>query len=304
MKKIISSLIIATYSYFACLSFALAQINIFTCEEEWASLAKEITQNKARILNAVKGNQDAHYVQAKPSLIAKIRNADMIFCTGADLESGWLPLIMEKSYKNSAKDKEVGYLLAANYVEKLEIIKDKVLTRSMGHIHPSGNPHIHLNPNNIAIIAKEFTNRLKIIDAKNSQFYQNNLDNFLNKWQNSLNIWQKRAQKLNNINLISYHNAWSYLINWLNIDLVTTIEAKPGITPGLKHLNKIVTLAKKDNIDLIIYAPFEPIKNIDWLSQKAKIKAVELPFSIDKNHNVKDLFELFDQILNKLEQNT
>ncbi len=304
MKKIISSLIIATYSYFACLSFALAQINIFTCEEEWASLAKEITQNKARILNAVKGNQDAHYVQAKPSLIAKIRNADMIFCTGADLESGWLPLIIKKSYKNSAKDKKAGYFLAANYVDKLEVIKDKVLTRSMGHIHPSGNPHIHLNPNNIAIIAKEFTNRLKIIDAKNSQFYQNNLDNFLNKWQNSLNIWQKRAQKLNKINLISYHNAWSYLLNWLNIDLVTTIEAKPGITPGLKHLNKIVTLVNNRNVDLIIYAPFEPNKNIDWLSQKTKIKAIELPFSLDKSHNVEDLFELFDQILYKLEQNT
>ena len=304
MKKIISFLIIVTWSYFACLSFALAQINIFTCEEEWASLAKEIAQNKARISNAVKGNQDAHYVQAKPSLIAKIRNADMIFCTGADLESGWLPLIMEKSYKNSAKDKEAGHLLAANYIEKLETIKDKVLTRSMGHIHPSGNPHIHLNPNNIAIIAKEFTNRLKIIDAKNSQFYQNNLDNFLNKWQNSLNIWQKRVQKLNKINLISYHNAWSYLLNWLNIDLVTTIEAKPGITPGLKHLNKIVTLVNNRNVDLIIYAPFEPNKNIDWLSQKTKIKAIELPFSLDKSHNVEDLFELFDQILYKLEQNT
>ena len=131
---------------------ATAKFNIFACEPEWGALAKEITGNKAKIYVATGPNQDAHYIRAKPSLIAKIRIADLVFCTGASLEVGWLPLLLQRGASAEVQPGQPGYLMAADFVNTLE--KPLVLDRSLGDIHPEGNPHIHLDPRNIVKLAK------------------------------------------------------------------------------------------------------------------------------------------------------
>ncbi len=281
---------------------AQAKINIFACEPEWASLAKEITGDLANISVATTHNQDPHYIQVKPSLIAKIREADLVFCSGASLEEGWLPLLIQKAYKKSVKLGEVGHFMASDYVSKIEINNNYSLTRADGHIHPHGNPHIHLDPRNITKIANELTARLKVIDKENAHIFAKNQEIFNQKWQKSFDGWQKRAENIRNMTIIINHNAWSYLINWLDLKLLAKIEEKPGINPSARHLGNLLRMTKDSNVDLILYASFENDRSIKWLSSKSKVKAIKLPFTIDQSQ-INSLFDLFDSILTLLESN-
>jgi len=145
----------------------LAKIKVFTCEPEWTSLVKEITKNKAVVYQAISGKQDPHKIQARPSLIAKVRNSDLLVCSGADLEIGWLPVLIEKAANNKIKVGTLGYFEAASVIDVID--KKSNVDRSMGDQHPYGNPHIHLNPHNILIVGQEIVERLSKIDPNNSE---------------------------------------------------------------------------------------------------------------------------------------
>jgi zinc/manganese transport system substrate-binding protein len=272
------------------------KINIFTCEPEWKDLAKQIAKDNATYFSATNSNQDPHHIRAKPSLIAKIRKADLLICTGADLEIGWLPLLLEKASAN-LQEGRVGNIIATNYVKTIQ--KASKIDRSMGDVHPHGNPHIHLDPRNILIIAREIKNRLKEIDIneENHINYQNNYDNFVKKWQESIKKWQKEAINLRNINIISYHKSFSYLFKWLNINEIATLEPKPGLNPTPKHLKKILELTKNEKIKFIVRANYEQEYASNWVAKRSNIKQLTLPMTIDKNQ---DLFDLFDNIIYKL----
>ena len=148
---------------------AFAKINIFACEPEWESLAQEIGGNKVKIKAATNSYQDPHHIRARPSLIVSIRNADLLFCSGMGLESGWLPILMANGTAQ-IQPNNIGFFMAGDYVKALEIPEH--LDRKFGDIHAFGNPHIHLNPHNITIIAKQLTKKLKVIDEKNKLYYQ------------------------------------------------------------------------------------------------------------------------------------
>ncbi|MDA7705322.1 zinc ABC transporter substrate-binding protein [Rickettsiales bacterium] len=292
MKLKILTIFFAIFTTFS--SPALAKINIFTCEPEWRSLAQQIAGDNAIYFSATNSNQDPHHIRAKPSLIAKIIKADLLICTGADLEVGWLPLLLDKA-KKDLQNGQIGNIMAANFVETIQ--KPKIIDRSMGDVHPHGNPHIHLDPKNILPIAKEIKNRLQKIDSKNQIIYQNNYNNFSQKWQKSIIKWQKKAKNLKNINIISHHRSFSYLFKWLNINEIATLEPKPGINPSPKHLKSIWELTKNTEIKFIIRANHEQKKASDWLHKRSQITTLSLPITIDKNQN---LFDLFDNIIDNL----
>ena len=179
-----------------------AIVNIFACEPEWESLAKEIGGEKVKTFSATHANQNPHYIRARPSLISKAVKADIIFCSGASLEVGWLPLLLQKA-KGSVQSGNDGYLMASEYVKVLE--KTMVADRSMGDVHPEGNPHVHLNPHNISLIAKELTKRLELIDATNQSFYRSRLDNFILRWEEAINRWEKKSSDLKGMQIVIHH---------------------------------------------------------------------------------------------------
>ena len=148
-------------------SNAMAVLEVFACEPEWASLASEIGGDKVKTFSATHARQDPHFIKARPSLISKVRRADLIVCSGADLEIGWLPLLLERAGADVQRG-AVGNLMAYQYVPLLEI--PTVVDRSLGDIHPDGNPHIHLDPRNLLLVGKELLNRLVLIDEGNSDF--------------------------------------------------------------------------------------------------------------------------------------
>lgn len=276
---------------------AFASVNVFACEPEWASLSKEIGGDKVKVTTATSAFTDPHHIRARPSLIAAIRKSDLVFCSGSELEVGWLPILLEKA-KASVQPTKTGYLMAANYVTALEV--PKVLDRSHGDVHPGGNPHVHLNPHNILTIANELSNRLAQIDEYNSVYYQNNLTNFSIKWQESISGWEEKARALKNMPVVVHHKNWVYLNEWLSLDEVATLEPKPGIPPSASHLKNVLSLLKDKPAKAIIHAPYEDSKPSKWLSKKANITAIELPFTVGGNEQSQDLYSLFENIIDML----
>ncbi|MBL6784748.1 MAG: zinc ABC transporter substrate-binding protein [Rickettsiales bacterium] len=274
-----------------------AKVNIFACEPEWAALTKEIGKSKVKVFSATNAFQDPHYIQARPSLIAKIRKADLLVCSGASLESGWLPLLLNHGSKQ-IQPNQIGNIMSDHYVETIE--KPEKLDRAHGDIHFEGNPHTHLNPYNILIIAKEISARLSNLDSENSDFYKNNETDFANRWNSAILNWQKKAKALQGLKVISYHKSFSYFFAWLNIDNVASLEAKPGIPPTIKHLEKILKIVKQDNVKLTVLSPYDPLDSAKWMQKQTDLKYIILPYTIGGNSEVIDLFSLYDNSIELL----
>ena len=274
-----------------------AIVNIFACEPEWESLAKEIGGEKVKTFSATHANQNPHYIRARPSLISKAVKADIIFCSGASLEVGWLPLLLQKA-KGSVQSGNDGYLMASEYVKVLE--KTMVADRSMGDVHPEGNPHVHLNPHNISLIAKELTKRLELIDATNQSFYRSRLDNFILRWEEAINRWEKNSSDLKGMQVVIHHKTFSYLIDWLELTEVASLEVKPCIPPTASHLKGLLQQFKSKSPDVIIRTPFDPGDGSMWLSEKINTPAIIMPYTINGNDNSADLFALFENSINLL----
>lgn len=274
---------------------AYAQLNVFTCEPEWAALARSLGGNTVKIYSATTAQQDPHHIQARPSLIAKVRRADLLVCTGAELEVGWLPLLLRKSGNGKILSGQAGHFMAADQVALLE--KPVVLDRSLGDIHAAGNPHIHLDPKRILTIAKALSARLAIIDAMNSHLYQKNLQDFTREWNQAIAQWQERTQRLRGKRIVVSHNSWVYLEQWLGLKKVATLEPKPGIPPSSSHLSKVLAQLKQIPAEMILYADYQNDKSARWLSQKIGLPSVGLPFSPASDEN---LTQWFDRLLNQL----
>jgi len=280
-------------------SFASDQINIFACEPEWKSLAEEIGGNKVKAFAATHAKQDPHHIRARPSLIAKIRRADLIFCSGAGLEVGWMPILLQKA-NSKVQPGKLGYLMASNYTPVIDI-PDKV-DRSHGDVHPEGNPHVHLDPNNILLVAKELNKRLAVIDSINKNYYQENYNNFINRWKKSLLRWEKDIESIKDQRIIIHHKSFDYLFNWMELDEVAALEVKPGIPPTASHLKNILQDINNNPADIIVISPYDPSEGALWLSKQTKIPVVTLPYTIGGNEESINLFALFDSSI-KIMQN-
>ena len=276
---------------------ALAKMNVFACEPEWAALAGEIGGGKLEIFSATHAEQNPHYIRARPSLISKIRRADVVICSGASLEVGWLPLLVRKAGGNAQPGK-AGYLMAADFVETLE--KPEYLDRSMGDIHPEGNPHVQLDPRNILVVADELASRLAVLDRENAEVYGENLRNFSGKWKEAIRRWETEAAPLRGKYVVSHHQTWIYLLDWLGIRRAGTLEEKPGIPPSGRHLRSLVSEAQDKGMFAIIRTVYDPGDAGEWLSRKTGIPVEVLPHTVGSAEGTDDLFSLFDRIVENL----
>ncbi|WP_438865627.1 metal ABC transporter substrate-binding protein [Neptunicella sp.] len=279
---------------------AQAKVHILACEPEWASLANELGGDLVETYSATTGLQDPHHVQARPSLIAKVRDADMVACTGADLEVGWLPLLLQRASNANIQQGKPGYFMATQYVRLLGIPKQ--IDRSQGDVHAAGNPHIQTNPANIPFVAKAMSERLIQLDAVNSSVYQANLENFLTRWKTAMKKWKKQTRQLKHAAVVVHHDSWIYLEDWLKLNQVATLEDKPGIPPTSGHLASILQQMKTAPAKVIIRAAYQSDKASNWLADKTGIKAVALPFTVGGTEQAKDLFGLYDDTFNRLTQ--
>lgn len=272
-----------------------AALNIFACEPEWASLSEEVGGDRAEVYSATTAKQDVHRIQARPSLIAKMRRADLVICTGAELEAGWLPLLLQRASNRKVQPGQPGYFMAAEQVERLDVSKG--LDRSMGDVHPGGNPHIHLDPHRILKIAQLLAERLAQIDATNANIYQGRFEDFQTRWQAAIENWQQLAQPLQGLSVVSHHKDWRYLLNWLGMNEVATLEPKPGLPPNASHLASLKKQMDEKGAVMILRTTYQEARPSKWLSDKTGIPAVQLPYTVGGSDRAKDLFGLFDDTL-------
>jgi zinc/manganese transport system substrate-binding protein len=277
-----------------------AALNVLTCEPEWAALTQELAGELADVSSATTGAQDPHHVQARPSLLSKARNADLMVCTGAELEIGWLPLLQRKTGNSKIQDGADGYFMASDEVTLLGI--PSILDRSQGDVHAMGNPHIQTDPNNITDVAVALNARLQLIDPQHAEVYQQRYEDFIQRWKQAIKRWEKQAERLRGKSIVVHHESWIYMEDWLGLKEVATLEPKPGIPPTTDHLSKILQKMKQKPADVIIYAAYQSPRSAHWLSDATGIKAVELPFTVGGIEGVDTLFDLYSETIKRLNE--
>ena len=285
----------------ACVAFALpafAAFNIFACTPEWGALAKELAGDKANIYTATNALQDPHHVEARPSLIARARSADLVVCTGADLEVGWLPLVLTQSGNPKIRAGQPGNFEASRFVVMLEVPAS--LDRSQGDVHPGGNPHIHLDPRNMAKVAAALGERMAQLDVADAVGYRQRTQNFLERWQQAILRWEKEGAPLKGMAVVGYHRNMTYLNAWLGIREIGSLEPKPGLPPTTAHMSELLTRLASDPAKAVVRSAYNDPRAAEWLTGNAKIPAVTLPFTVGGSDKAKDLFGLFDDTIARL----
>ena len=277
---------------------AVAAINVLACEPEWAALVGEIAGDKAVVVSATTAAQDPHHIEPRPSLIARARNADLLVCSGSDLEAGWLPPLLTQSGNARIRPGGPGHVEAAQFVTRLEI--PKVIDRSLGDIHPGGNPHVHTDPRNIARVAEVLIQRLAGIDAVNAETYRSRGKAFLDRWREAITRWEQKATPLKGMAIVVHHKEWTYLAAWLGLKEVGSLEPKPGLQPTPTHLAELVGRMKIEPAKMILFGSYNDPAAARFLSQRTGIPAVQLPYTVGGNDRAKDLFGLFDDTIDRL----
>ena len=299
MKNQLKICAIATFMLSACLaSPAHATENIFACEPEWGALAKEIGGEDVSIFVATTGHQDPHQIQARPGLISHAAQADLAFCTGAELEIGWMPLILRNAANSKIQPGAPGYLEATSVLSLKE--KPERLDRAEGDVHAAGNPHVQTDPRNFIPVADVLASRLEEIDPANAANYKARHDAFLAKWRAAIQKWQTEAAPLNGMPIAVQHKSWIYLIDWLHLKQVVSLEPKPGVPPSSGYLATVLDTLKKTPVKMTIHAAYEDNHSAEWLQQNASVPDVELPFTIGGTDKDVDLFDLFDDTIDQL----
>ncbi|MDO9225752.1 MAG: zinc ABC transporter substrate-binding protein [Pseudomonadota bacterium] len=277
---------------------AHATLNVLACEPEWAALTRELAGDLARVSSATTARQNPHHIEARPSLIARARNADLLVCTGADLEIGWLPLLTRESGNARIQPGQPGYFEAAAHVRLLE--KSGIADRAQGDIHPGGNPHLHADPRNLLSVANALARRLADLDPANAAQYAARNQNFQKRMGAAIARWDQEAAPLRGAPVAVQHRSWSYLADWLGLNVVADLEPKPGIEPSVASLANLLQGLKARPARMILRTPYQSPKPAEWLAERAGIDAVELPYTVGGSARATDLFGLFDDTLAKL----
>ena len=277
---------------------ASAALNIFACEPEWGALAKELAGPKSTIYVATTALQDPHRIDARPSLIARARSADLVVCTGAELEIGWMPLVQSLSGNAKIHRGAPGYFEAAGHVTLME--PPRRVDRSQGDVHAAGNPHVHLDPANIADIADALAARMAQIDPPEAAQYRERGKAFIARWQEAVTRWQKQAAPLKGMPVVVYHRDLSYLLRWLGLREVGSLEPKPGLPPSATHLSGLLESLKAKPAKAVLRAAYSDPRAAQWLSERAGIPVVVLPYTVGGTEKATDLFNLYDVTLSSL----
>jgi zinc/manganese transport system substrate-binding protein len=270
---------------------ALAALNVFATMPEWAALTEELGGDKVKIYAATNALQDAHHVEAKPSLIARARSADLVVATGAELEIGWLPLITQQAGNPKIQPGKPGYFEATAYVTLLE--KPTRLDRAEGDVHPGGNPHIQTDPRNIGRVAGPLAARLADLDPENATYYQA-------RWNAAVAKWEKQAAPLRGTPILVQHKAFTYLEVWLGLNEVAALEPKPGVEPTTAHLTAVLATLQRQPVKMVIRAAYQSDRASLWIAERAKINAVVLPFTVGGDDAARDLYGLYDDTIARL----
>jgi zinc/manganese transport system substrate-binding protein len=277
---------------------AFAVLSVFATVPEWGALVDELGGDKVKVYLATNALQDPHHIEAKPSLIARARSADLVVATGAELEIGWLPLVLQQAGNPAIKPGKAGYFEAAPFVTLLD--KPTRLDRAEGDVHPGGDPHIQTDPRNIAKVATPLAVRLAELDPTNAAWYQARYKAFAERWSAAIASWEKQAAPLRGAKVVVQHKAFTYLQSWLGLNAIAALEPKPGVEPTTAHLSEVLELLQREPAKMVLRAAYQSDRASQWIAERAKISVVVLPSTVGGDDAAKDLYGLFDDTIARL----
>ena len=276
---------------------AQAALNVLATVPEWAALAQEIGGDRVRVASATTALQDPHHIDARPSLIARARNADLLLATGAELEVGWLPVVQRESGNPRIQSGQPGYFEAAGAVRMLDV--PARLDRADGDVHAAGNPHIQTDPRNMLAVGEALAARLAQVDPANASTFRAGHAAFAERWRALIKRWEAQAAPLKGVAVVSQHKAWAYLYDWLGLREVAALEPKPGVEPSLAHLAQVRDLAATSRPRMVIRAAYNSARPAEWFAREAKVSVVVLPFTVGAPEAA-DLTALFETTVQRL----
>ena len=277
---------------------AQARLNIFTCEPEWAALARVLAP-EAKIFSATHARQDPHEIEARPALISALRRADLAICTGAGLEAGWLPMLQSRAGNTRITPGAAGLLLAA---ESLPLLEDAHHhpSRDKGHVHAGGNPHIQLDPRLLARVAARIADRLAALDPADAASYRRRLEGWLAEWNTRIEHWQQAAKPLFGEAVIAEHSSFAYLFRWLELYQAADLEPVPGVPPTVSHLQTLLQRARDDPPMAVVQALYQDPQPGRWLADKLAVPLLTLPTTVTADGSTRSLEGLFDHLITAL----
>jgi zinc/manganese transport system substrate-binding protein len=277
----------------------LAVLHVVSSIPTLGSLAKEVGGNRVEVESLGKGFQDPHFVEPKPSLMLVLNRADLLLHVGLELEIGWLPPLILGSRNARIQSGELGNLDCSRAIPVLDVPTTKV-DRSMGDIHPQGNPHYWLPPGNAKIIAREIAQRLGDLDPEGKAEYEKNLAAFTAKVAAKEKEWSPLTTKLKGVKVATYHKSWSYVSQWLGLEEIGYVEPKPGIPPDPQHLARLITSMKQEGARLLLMEDFYNKGIASLVAEKAGAKLLDLPTDVGASPQIKDWFTLVDTVVKAL----
>lgn len=292
MKKIVLSFLV----FVPFLLFS--EIRVIGSIPDYAELAKEIGKDRVKAEALIKGTQDPHFADALPSHIMKLNKADLLISTGLGLESGWLPALLNNARNKKIQAGSTGYIDASEFVE-LKDVPQKI-DKSMGDVHPGGNPHFYTAPDQLFKIAQEIKNRLIQIDPAGRDYYEKNWSDFKTKYESKVAQWKKSIEPLKGTKVVVYHESWVYLLDWLGFEKVAALEPKPGIPPSSGHIAEVLHSIEGKNVRFLFQEIYHPTSLSKKFADKAGIKLLILPSMTGAEKNTDSIFDKFDTIINRL----
>ncbi len=273
-------------------------LDVFACEPEWAALASEIGGDAVDVFTATTARQDPHQIQARPALISRLRAADLVVCTGAELEVGWMPVLLRQGANSKVQPGSPGYFEAAHSVHLLEV--PTRLDRADGDVHAAGNPHIQTDPANIRAAGIALAQRMAEIDPGHAATYRDRELAFRTRLDAAMARWKTEAAPLKGMAVAVQHRSWIYLLNWLGMTEAVTLEPKPGVPPSAGYLAGVIDDLPKKNVRMILYAAYQDPKPSEFVAAKTGIPAVELPFTVGGTDQAADLIAFYDDTIKRL----
>jgi len=299
VKKYLSIAVLLSAALGATATDAFAQLNIITATEDLASLAQEVGGDKIKVESLARGYQDPHFVEAKPSFVLKLNKADLLIVVGRELEIGWLPVLITQSRNSKIQPGGPGYLDASQTAKILELPTGQI-TRAMGDVHPMGNPHYWLDPENGRRIAKAILEKFSQMDSKNASYFAQREADFEKRLTEAQARWKAAMAPYNKVKVVTYHRSWANFADAFGLDVIGYVEPKPGIPPTPQHTLDVIQAIKAQNVKVIIVEPYFDTKTPNSIAAATGAKVLVMPPSVGGVPAATDYFKLFDTDVNML----
>jgi zinc/manganese transport system substrate-binding protein len=275
-------------------------LKVITTYPYIADIVEKIGKDRVQVTPLARGDYNPHVIIPKPSYIAKLRNADLLIINGAQLEIGWLPPILRQANNANIQPEEKGFLDLSTCVNLIDIPTS--VSREQGDVHPEGNPHFSLNPDNILIIAKTITDKLCEIDPESASFYQANNVEFVRVWEQKIKEWQDKMESMKGIKVVEYHKIYDYFLRRFGFVFAGTVEPLPGIPPTTKHIAQMEKLIEREKVRFILQDVYNPQDASQYLSKRLGVKMIVLPHDVGAVKEADGIVTLFDEIVRRMTQ--